>query len=52
MKNPDENQTKAQGAHEKPWGRGLLYAWAATTYASIALVGGLLLYFFYVLFFG
>ena len=36
---------------EKPWSRGLLYAWAATAYASIALVGGLLLYFFYVLFF-
>ena len=37
---------------EKPWSRGLLYAWAATAYAGIALVGGLLLYFFYVLLFG
>lgn len=56
MKNSDEKTALPDNTglhpHEKPWSRGLITAWALTAYTSIALVGGLLLYFFYVLFFG
>jgi len=56
MKNPDEKAAHSDNTglhpHEKPWSRGLVTAWALTAYASIALVGGLLLYFFYILLFG